>query len=161
MFIVLFAIAVGGVMLWTKLKEYRENKQQLDLSLSNQKFERYSFYKPFLILYFVFVAIGLGSAIFGLYSNDFNTVALGLMIVLLFLGEILIAPLRYSLYYNNTTFLHQGTAVRYKSIKKFNHMKNIPFAFVKVVTTNGQTYAVSRKSYKIIFEKYNDIKNKK
>lgn len=160
MFIVIFATVIGSVMLGVKFKEFRESKEVLASALSNNKYEHFAFYKFILVLYIIFVLIGIASAVLGFYMNDINTAAMGIVIALLFAGEALTAPYKYSLYYNDTSFVVKGKTVRYKSIKQFDKMKYIPFAFVKVVTTNGEKYPVSPKSFEIIYKKYEDCKKK-
>lgn len=160
MFIVLFAAIIGSVMLGVKVKEYRESKETLATALNDRKYEHYPFFKFILVLYLIFVAIGIGSTIYGIYLNDTTTASMGIVIALLFAGEALTAPYKYSLYYNDTSFVVKGKTVRYKSIKHFDKMKYIPYAFVKVVTTNGEKYPVSPKSYDIIYKRYEECKKK-
>lgn len=160
MFIILFASIIGLVMLAVKIKEYRDNKTNLQITLNDRKVERYSFYKPFVILYTLFIVIGLSSCVFGIFIKDETTAAMGLIIALLFIGELVNAPLKYSLYYNDAMFVADGKAIRYKSIQRFEKIKNIPFAYVKVVTTNGEKYPISPKSYKIVYSHYEQIKKK-
>ncbi|MEG0076532.1 hypothetical protein [Anaerorhabdus sp.] len=160
MFIVIFATVIGCVMLGVKFKEFRESKEALTGALDVRKFEHYSFYKFILAMYIVFVLIGILSAIYGLSINDTNTAAMGIVIALLFAGEALTAPYKYSLYYNESCFVAKGKTVRYKSIKQFDKIKYIPFAFVKVVTTNGEKYPISPKAFDIIYKKYEECKKK-
>ncbi|MEG0164705.1 hypothetical protein [Anaerorhabdus sp.] len=160
MFIILFASIIGLVMLGVKIKDYRDNKSNLQTALGGKKVEHYSFYTTFIILYSLFVIIGFASAIFGLFVKDDTTTAMGIVIALLFLGELINAPLKYSLYYNDSMFIAKGKPIRYKSIQSFEKIKNIPFAYIKVVTTNGEKYPVSPKSYQIILKNYEQIRKK-
>lgn len=152
MFIIIFATVIGSVMFGKKFKEYLSAKKELDLILNNQKLEKHEFYKPFLIAYIAIVLVGVISIVIGILNKDETTISLGIVVVLLFLGEVVYSPIKYNFYYNKTAFVTQAKKVRYKSIKDIEKIKYIPFAFLKVRTVNGEVHRISAKSYEIIKE---------
>ncbi|MCI8540505.1 MAG: hypothetical protein HFE68_06345 [Erysipelotrichaceae bacterium] len=160
MFIILFAAAVGGVMVWTKYREAVKCKQAVENAVTNRKFEVYDYSKVMRVLYILFICFGIASAVFGIYQQNDETVAMGIIIALLFISELVMLPYRYKLYYNNSQFIVKGEVLRLKSIKYFERILNLKFAFVKVIMLNGDKYPVSPKAYAILDQKLSEVRQK-
>lgn len=160
MFVILFSIIIGMIMLIIKFKEFINIRNNLKLILTNKKLNHYAFYHIFLFLYIIFILVGIFSTFVGFKNNDSTTSAMGIIITLLFLSEAINAPYKYCLYYDNNIFVVKDKAIRYKSILNFEKIKYIPIAFIKINTINGQSYRVSPKSFEIIYSHYQALKKK-
>lgn len=152
MFIVLFSLLVGGVMLFARFKEAQTTKENLEKAFNGKSYEVYDYSKYVRILYICLMILGFGSAIYAFMINDFESVAVGLIIGLIMLAEQLIIPYKYVLYYNDTHFAVGNKLSRYKSIKDFEELKFAKSFFVRAVTYNGETIPLSRKAYEIVKE---------
>ena len=146
MIIIIFSTLIGIAMFVSKYKEYRQGQLALDEANVKSKFTKFDFSKKFMILYAIFAAFGLISALYGVQIKDEVTIAMGIVILFLFLGEFLICSQKFTLYYNDSAFFTKGTMVNYRSIDIFEKIRNIKFAFVKVRTVNGYKVAVSPNS---------------
>ncbi|MFV0255062.1 MAG: hypothetical protein ACK5G7_02915 [Erysipelotrichaceae bacterium] len=160
MMIIIFAAVIGVVMLSVKVKEFITFKNTLAITLTNRNMEKFVYYKKILLFYLLIIICSAVAIGVGIIDKDNITIAMGVVTFLIFLGEAINAPYKYTLYYNDSAFVGRGRAIRYKSIKEFNRISAMPFAFIKVITTNGDIYTVSPKSYDIIAEKYQNIKKK-
>lgn len=160
MFIIIFATVIGSVMVWTKYKEASKCKTAVQNAITNRKFEVFDYSKVVRILYILFILFGLASAGYGIYTQNDETIAMGIVISLLFVGEFLTVPYKYVLYYNNSQFIIKGEVLRLKSIKYFERILNLKFAFVKVIMLNGDKYPLSPKAYELLDKKLSEVRNK-
>jgi len=159
MFTIIFSAVIGLVMVYVRYREnQKENANQDNLDLTN--FTKYDFSKTFVILYGIVILIGIASAIYGFVEKQDTTVAMGIIITLLFVSEAIGAKNKYCIYYNEYALSSRGKLIRYRDIKDFEFIKNIGFAWVKVHTYTNETISISRKSYNIIRKLY-DQKVKK
>lgn len=150
--LVIFCIAVGMIMFFVRFKEYRQMKETINTALEGKYFEKYDYSKWVRILYVLFVSFGVISIVYGIMHNDFETISMGAVLTLMFIGENLIVGYRYTLYYSDTHFIAGGKLCRYKSVKDFEEMKYFKLAFVRAVTFNGDKIPMSRKAYELIKE---------
>lgn len=153
MWLILFSTVVGAIMIAARLKELKEIKESLNTAMANKKFEKYDYSKWVKTLYIVMIIFGIGSSIYGLVIKEYDTCAIGIIIVLMFISELLLVPYRFVLYYNDTQFISNGKLVRYKSIKGFEEMKFFKFGFVRARSFNDELYPLSKKAYEIVKEK--------
>ncbi len=160
MFIILFTTVIGGVMVWTKYKEAAKCKEATQNAITNRKFEVFDYSKVVRSLYILFILFGFVSAAYGIYKQNDETIAMGIIISLLFIGELLTVPYRYILYYNNSQFIIKGEVLRIKSINYFERILNMKFAFVKVIMLNGDKYPISPKAYEILDRKLTEVRHK-
>ena len=150
--LVIFCIAVGMIMFFVRFKEYRQMKETINTALEGKHYEKYDYSKWVRILYVLFVLFGVVSIVYGVMHNDFETISMGAVLTLMFIGENLIVGYRYTLYYSDTHFIAGGKLCRYKSVKDFEEMKYFKLALVRAVTFNGDKIPMSRKAYEMIKE---------
>jgi hypothetical protein len=148
--LVIFCVAIGMIMLFARFKEFRQMKETIDTALEGKTFEKYDYSKWVRALYVLFVLFGVISIVYGIMNSDFETISMGVVLTLMFIGEILIVGYRYALYYGDSHFIAGGKLCRYKSIKDFEEMKYFKRAFVRAVTFNGDKIPMSRKAYELI-----------
>lgn len=160
MFIIIFATVIGAVMAGVKYKEAVKYKETIQNAITNRKFEEFNYSKVVRLIYVLLILFGLGSAVYGAMEQSDETIAMGIVTALLFVGELLVAPYKYVLYYNNSQFITKGEVLRLKSIKHFERILNLKFAFVKVVMLNGDKYPISPKAYEILDKKLTEVRNK-
>ena len=98
--LVIFCIAVGMIMFFVRFKEYRQMKETINTALEGKHYEKYDYSKWVRILYVLFVLFGVVSIVYGVMHNDFETISMGAVLTLMFIGENLIVGYRYTLYYS-------------------------------------------------------------
>lgn len=150
--LVVFCFAVGCIMTFVRFKEYKTITKTIQEATDGKKFEKYDYSKWVRILYIVFLLFGVVSLVYGIFEKDYETVSMGVVLTLMFIGELLIVGPRYTLYYSDTHFITGGKLARYKSIRDFEEMKYFKLAFVRAVTFNGEKLPMSRKAYEIVKE---------
>ena len=153
MWLILFSVVVGAIMIAARMKELKDIKESLKEVMANKKFEKYDYSKWVKLIYCLMIIFGIASAIYGVVVKELDTSAIGIIIALMFVSELLLVPYRYVLYYNYTQFISNGKLVRYKSIKEFEEMKFFKFGFVRARSFNDELYPLSKKAYEIVKEK--------
>lgn len=161
MFIVLFTIIIGSVMIFVRYREYKTNKETVTNAITNRKFEIFDYSKGVRIFYYCVILIGIVSCGYGIAIQNFETIAMGAIIAMLFISELLNVPYKYVLYYNDSQFITNGKVLRIKSIKYFERILNVKFFFIKVFMMNGDKYSVSPKAYEILDQKLTEVRKKK
>jgi predicted HAD superfamily phosphohydrolase len=160
-FLTVFSYIVGGLMLWSNLKEYKEFDTKLQIELKRKKYECYDFGKSLKVIYGLIAVAGLAFAIYGYIKEDFTTSAIGVVTAFLFVGQAFLTKKRYRMYYDDEAFVLGGERINFKTISDIKELRFVPFAFKKVVTFNGKEYAVSSGCLKIIEQKKNELRDKK
>ena len=155
MWIILFISVVSVLVLAARMKEVNNIKQTLEEHGGiTAKYDCMDYSRGPKVAYVLLALLGLASAIYGIYAKDDTTVALGIMVTFLFIAELMSADIKYKFYFSSDAFINRGKIVRYRSIKDFEK-KNIPFAFVTVVTYSGDKHQVPPKALNVIKEQMN------
>ncbi len=152
MHVILFSIIISAVILYTKISNHLKSKGNLEEILSNKNFNCFKFHLTFKILYTVIIILGLFSIIVGILNHDNTLVAISIVSVFLFFGELINSRTKFSFYYNNDSFISNGKVIRYKSVKCIIRPR-VPFAFYIIKTINNDSYSISPKSFDIIKDK--------
>lgn len=160
MWLLLFSVVVGAVMIAARAKELKDIKDSLKDILKDNKFEKYDYSKFIRIFYVLMILFGAGSAVYGFMIKDYDTAAIGIIIALAFVSEWLLIQYKFVLYYNDTQFVAGGKLCRYKSIKEFEEMKPLSFGFVRAKTFNDELLPLSKKAYEIVKEHKDHKKSK-
>ena len=160
-FLTVFSYIVGGVMLWSNLKEYKEFSTKLQIELKRKKYECYDFGKILKVIYALFAVVGLVFAVYGYMKADFTTAAIGVVTAFLFVGQAFLTNKRYRMYYDNEAFVLGGERVNYKVISDVKELRFVPFSFKRIVTFNAKEYAVSSGCLKVIDQKKSELHDKK
>lgn len=158
MIIAVFATIIGCVMFGVSYKNYVRNKKIYLPYIDNKKFTKFDFSLYIKLLYVIFILLGIVSAVYGFLYNSFETSAMGIVIALMFTGEFLNVQYKYVMYYSEDGFFTKGQFVRYKSIRDFEGIKHLSWAWIRVVTLNGEKITVSPKCYKLIRDKRNSLR---
>lgn len=160
-FLTVFSYVVGGIMLWSNLKEYKEFRTKLQIELKRKKYECYDFGKILKVIYALFAVVGLVFAVYGYTTADFTTAAIGVVTAFLFVGQAFLTNKRYRMYYDDEAFVLGGERVNYKVISDVKELRFVPFAFKRIVTFNAKEYAVSSGCLKVIDQKKHELHDKK
>jgi len=158
-FILIFSAVVGGALLYTRIKDYQVMSKKRNDALTS-KYKKYDYSLWVRVLYIVLIIAGIAGTIYGVMIKDADTIAIAMIIALMFIGELFIISHRMVLYYSDTHFIVNGKVTRYKSIKDFEEMKFFPLGFVRVVTMSDEKIPLSRKAYEIVREQRNNLKHK-
>lgn len=148
--LVLFMVVVGLLTFCMQMKRYWDSKKKLKTLLENEKYESIIFGKITLLIYYIFALFAIGSTIFGFLAHDQSSVAMGVILTFLVLGEIVNYNFRRQFYYNQRAFISKGTLYRYRSIKKIKKKKGIIKGFVEVTMINNTTEVLSAPCIDII-----------
>lgn len=159
MWLLLFCVVVGAIMIAARAKELKEIKDSLKDVLKDNKFEKYDYSKWVRVFYIIMMLFGAGSSIYGFVIADYDTASIGIIITMVFISEWLLIQYKFVLYYNDTQFVAGGKLARYKSIKGFEEMKPFGFGFVRARTFNDELLPLSKKAYEIVKE-HKEKKNK-
>ena len=160
-FLTVFSYIVGGIMLWSNLKEYKEFDTKLQIELKRKKYECYDFGKILKGIYAAIAVVGCVFAIYGYIKADFTTSAIGVVTAFLFVGQAFLTSKRYRMYYDDEAFVLGGERINYKVISDVKELRFVPFAFKRIVTFNGKEYAVSSGCLKVIEQKKKELHEKK
>ena len=90
MWLLLFSVVVGTVMIAARAKELKDIKDSLKDILKDNKFEKYDYSKFIRIFYVLMILFGAGSAVYGFMIKDYDTAAIGIIIALVFVSEWLL-----------------------------------------------------------------------
>lgn len=160
-FLTVFSYVVGGLMLWSNIKEYKDFNDKLQVELKRKKYECYDYAKVLKCCYGAIAAAGAVIAVYGYISADYTTSAIGVVTVFLFVGQIFLTNKKYRMYYDEEAFVLAGERINYKTISDVKELKFVPFAFKRIVTLNGKEYRVSSGCLKIIDQKKEEMRDKK
>jgi hypothetical protein len=161
LFLTVFSYAVGILLLWANIKEYKEYNNALQMELKRKNYECYDYSKGLKAIYIVFAAAGISFAIYGYFAADYTTSAIGVVTFFLFIGQTLLTSKKYRMHYDDEAFLLAGDRVNYKTISDIKEIRFLPFAFKRITALNGKEYRVSNGCLKIIDQKNLERREKK
>ncbi len=151
-FLTLFGLVVGALMLAAAMKDYRNYKTKLDQLLKRKSYTKYDFSRNQKMMYFALTVVCLAVAVFCYAQKDYVTGAVGIATGGVFAGQYILSNKRGVLYYNDDSFIYQDDPIQYKQIASIETNKYIPFAFRTLITYSGKKYKISKGCEKIINE---------
>lgn len=159
MLYILLGIALGAFLCFSFVKEYLEMRKNTNSYLANGKdYVKTDHSLLQRIISIIGVFIGLFAAVyssgyFGAELKDDLTVALGLALILMFIGQYLASIYHSSYWMNESAMITAGKLLRFKSIKSIKAKQSLWVSSYTVTTYHGDEVAVPKKIAVALSEK--------
>ena len=146
---VLICFSLGLVTLYFQYQRFKEAKTNIKDALSKNEYNNTFYGKGLLVLIVSLIVFAISSIIFSINTNGYPTIALGVVLVFLGLGELLNFQNSHTIYYNDDAIIVNGKHIRYRSIKSLK-TKGFRKQSLDITTLKGDVEVTNIKAYEYI-----------
>lgn len=150
---IVIGLGVGIFILVCRFIEMHKHNERIEKAKSNREFELLKYDQWITIFLAVLVLPSIYCAYQGHVENNDTTMALGILLIFLFISEVINSVFILKLYYNDQGCILNDKFVRYKNMKSLRRKYAIPFSKYKLKTFTNETIVISETVAKFLEKK--------